>query len=176
MAIDVEFLGPFAAAALGGWTARVAARGWLREQQRPAGWVAARPGEMHWIGFVGSVSIVCLMAYVGLFIGSSRADAAFQMRILWLLVAAFSLGAGTCLWQMRQIMQTDARWRGTRISWQPAGGGRRLSRDLSEVAGMHRPWFGPVRIAFFDGAELRIDPYATRVPELWNRIVDVNQP
>lgn len=175
MALDLEFLAPFAAAAVGGWATRAGARRWLGEQARPPSWAVIRPSEMHWIGLVGAGAIVSLMAYVGLFIGSSRADAAFQMRVLWLLVAAFSAGACVYLWQMRQIVQTDARWRGTRLTWQPADGGPRLTRDLSEVAGMHRPWFGPVRIAFVDGAELRIDPYATKVPELWNRIVGVNE-
>lgn len=174
MAIDLEFLGPFAAAALGGWATRASATRWLGEQEHPAGWAVIRPSQMHWIGLVGAGAIVSLMAYVGLFIGSSRADAVFQMRMLWLLVAAFSVSAGVCLWQMRQIVRTDARWRGTRLTWQPVGGGPRLARDLAEVAGMHRPLFGPVRIAFIDGAELRIDPYAAKVPELWNRIVGVN--
>ena len=139
MAIDLEFPGPFAAAALGGWATRAFARRWLGEQEHPAGWAVIRPGQMHWIGLVGAGAIVSLMAYVGLFIGSSRADAVFQMRMPWLLVAAFSAGGGVCLWQMRQIVRTDARWRGTRLRWQPVGGGPRLARDLAEVAGMHRP-------------------------------------
>ena len=175
MAIDLEFLGPFAAAALGGLVTRSCARGWLGEQERSSGWAVIRPSGMHWIGLVGAGAIFSLMACVGLFIGSSRPDAEFQMRMLWLLVAAFSASAGVCLWQMRQIVRTDARWRGTRLSWQPDAAAARITRDLSEVAGMHRPWFGRVRIAFFDGTELRIDPYADKVPELWNRIVGVNE-
>jgi hypothetical protein len=175
MALDLTFFGPFAAAALGGWAMRKGARRWLGDQPRPPGWACIRPSAMHWTGLVGAAAIVCLMAYVGLFIGSARADAAFQMRMLWLLVAAFSASAGVCLWQMRQIVQTDARWRGSQVSWQPAGGGPRLVRSLTDVAAMHRPWFGRVRIVFADGAELQIDPYGETVPDLWNRIVGVNE-
>lgn len=175
MTINLEFLAPFAAAALGGWATRTSAQRWLGEQARPPGWAVLRPSEMHWIGLVGAGAIVSLMAYVGLFIGSSRADAAFQMRMLWLLVAAFSASAGVCLWQMRQIVQTDARWRGQQLSWRPGPDLPHVTRNLTDVAGMHRPWFGRVRIGFIDGAELRIDPYATKVPELWNHIVGVNE-
>lgn len=175
MAIDLQFFGPFAAAALGGWATRKAARRWLGEQQGQPGWAVIRPSQMHWIGLVGAGSIVGLMSYVGLCIGSARADADFQMRVLWLLVATFTVSAGVCLWQMRQIVATDARWRGEQLSWRPADQGPRLTRRMDEVAGMVRPWFGPVRIVFVDGAELRIDPYADKVPELWNRIVGVNE-
>ena len=175
MALDLEFLAPFASAAVTGWATRTLARRWLGEQASTPGWAVIRPSAMHWIGLVGAGGIVGMLAYVGLFIGSSRSDAVFQMRMLWLLVTGFTVSAGVCLWQMRQIVRTDARWRGSQVSWQPANGGARLVRSLTEVAAMHRPWFGPVRIAFSDGAELRIDPYADKVPELWNRIVGVNE-
>lgn len=176
MAIDLPFFGPFAAAALGGLATRQAARRWLGEPPRPPGWACIRPSAMHWGGLLGAAAIVCLMAYVGLFIGSARADAAFQMRVLWLLVATFTASAGVCLWQMRQIVQTDARWRGSQVRWQHAPGAPRLVRSLTDVAGMHRPWFGRVQIGFADGTVLRVDPYGTTVPDLWNRIIEVNEP
>jgi hypothetical protein len=175
MALDLQFFAPFASAVAGGWATRKATAIWLGPVDTPPGWTAIRPSSMHWFGLVGAGSIVSLMAYVGLFIGSARADAEFQMRMLWLLVVAFTGSAMVCLYQMRRIVRTAARWRGTQLSFLRTADGQRVTYPLSEVAGLHRPYFGHVQVHFNDGQLLLLDPYADKVPELWNRIVEVNE-
>ena len=176
MAIDAAFFAPFAAAAVSATATRVVARAWLGPVAQPAGWVVVKPGAMHWGGLVSGGGIVGLLVYIGLFVGSARSDAAFQMRVLWLLAAFFCVCMAGCLWQMRQLHRTAARFRGGQVSFCRSGDGTRITRNLADIAAMHRPWGGRARFVFTDGEELLLDPYADKVPELWNRIIDVNEP
>ncbi len=174
MALDAEFLAPFAAAAACALATRAGARAWLGPIEVPPGWAVIRPGAMHWGGLVGAGAIIGMLSYVGLFIGSSRADAAFQMQMLWLIVAGFAVCSIGCLWQMKQVHRSAARYRGSQVSFRRAADGARITRNLSDIAGMQRPWGGRLRLIFNDGEELRLDPYATKVPELWDRVVAVH--
>ena len=173
MALTLQFWGPILAGAAGAAGTYGLARLGIKALPDRRGWRQVRPSAMHWFGLVGAGCLVCLMVYVGLFIGSARPDAEFQMRMLWLLVGGFSLSAAVCLWQMRAINAANVSRRGSQIAVAWPDGARQL-RNMAQVAGMHRPWFGSVRIAFEDGAEIRLDPHATGVPELWNRIVEAN--
>ena len=58
-----------------------------------AGWMLVRPGGMHWFSFYGSAALFALIAWVWIFVGSARQDAAFQMRIAFWLSFAFGIGA-----------------------------------------------------------------------------------
>jgi hypothetical protein len=107
-------------------------------------------------------------------VGSARADAETQMTWLNLLIAGFATGIGVTVLQIRQLLRTAARWRGSQLHWRDEAGHEQV-RALDRVAGMHRPLFGRLAIAFEDGAVLRIDPYANGVHELWNRIVAIDE-
>lgn len=173
MALSLDFWGPILAGAAGATATWQVARISLRAPAPRPGWRQVAPSAMHWLGLVGAGGIVCLMAWVGLFIGSARADAEFQMRMLWLLVGGFSLSAMVCAWQMRAILRAGVSWRGSQITFAGPTGAP-LTRNMAQVIGMRRPWFGSVRIAFDDGNEIRLDPHATNVPELWDRILEAN--
>lgn len=174
MALDLQFLAPFAAAGAGALATRLAVRGWIGPIDTVAGWAVVRPSVMHWGGVVGAGGIIGMLAYVGLFIGSARTDAEFQMRMLWLIVAGFTINAAVCIWQMRQIAAAAVRWRGSQLSFCRKADGARITQAMTDVIAMHRPPFGAVRIRFADGNVLKLDPYADKVPDLWNRIVEVN--
>ena len=174
MALDLDFFAPFAAAGAGALVTRLAVRRAIGPIESPVGWSSIRPSDMHWWGVVGAGGIICLMGYVGVFIGSARADAEFQMRMLWLIVAGFAVSAAVCIWQMRQIASAAVRWRGTQVSFRRQPDGTPVVQDMIDVAEMSRPMFGAVRVRFADGTLLKLDPYADKVPDLWNRIVEVN--
>jgi hypothetical protein len=174
MALDAEFLAPFAAAAACALVTRAAARAWLGPVETPRGWAVIRPGGMHWGGLLGAGAIIGMLSYVGLFIGSSRADAAFQMQMLWLIVTGFAVCSIGCLWQMKQVHRTAARYRGSQVSFRRAVDGERITRNLADIAAMQRPRGGRIRMIFKDGEELRLDPYAEKVPDLWDRVIAVN--
>lgn len=157
--------------ALGVWAL---SRYTLRAKPDQRGWRGLKPGAMHWTGLVLSAGLVTLFLYVRLFVGSSRGDAGSQMTMLSLLIAGFSLGLVVTACQMRQMVRTDARWRGSKVKWRDAAGVEQV-RSLDQVAGMRRFAFGRIAITFEDGAVLRIDPYATAAAELCDRIIAIDQ-
>lgn len=137
------------------------------------GWRSIRPSAMHWVGVVLGGGLTALLLYVRLFVGSARADAEHQMRILTLLIVAFAFCTLVSVVQFRRVVRSGVQWRGTAMVFRDRAG-RSVTRLMTEVAGMDRRWTGTVRIAFEDGSELKLDQYARGVPELWERIVEVN--
>lgn len=174
MILSLQFWGPIMAGAIGAaGTALIGRLGFSAGQSR-SGWRLIKPSSMHWGGLIGASGFIALLAYVGLFVGSARADAAFQMRMLWLIVAGFLVSAATCLWQMRRIQHQHVEWRGSQIAF-TAANGRRHTRSMEDVVLMRRPYFGLVQIVFGDGLVLKLDPFAQGTPELWNRIVEADE-
>jgi ABC-type Fe3+ transport system permease subunit len=147
--------------------ARLAARPAMPDRH---GWRHVRAGPMHWTGCVLAGGLVGLMGYVGLFVGSSRPDAAFQMQVLNGLLLAFTLGCGACLWQMHRIGRAAVSFRGRQIAYCDKRGTRAVRR-FDEVAEMRNTLLSGVIVRFEDGATVRLDPHATGTADLCERIM-----
>lgn len=87
----------------------------LAKQIVAPGWRALRPGFGHWFAALGSSAFSTLVAWVYIFVGSARRDAAFQMKVAFLLSVAFGLCAVYSGWRIRAIKRENIRWRGSRI-------------------------------------------------------------
>lgn len=123
------------------------------------GWHTLRPGFGHWFAAVGSAAFSTLTAWVYLFVGSARRDAAFQMRIAFLLSIAFGLCAIYCAWRIRAIKRENVRWRGTRIV-RTVRDGQEQSIDNGRAFGWRRTFSGWYVLGFADGSVQYVDPYA----------------
>ncbi|NLR71178.1 hypothetical protein HGI47_09865 [Novosphingobium sp. ERN07] len=173
MAFDtLNFWGPI----LSGAAATVAAAGIGRlcvpRQKQRVGWGQLRPGPMHWTALLLATGLAGLMAYVGLFIGSARADAADQMKVLWWMVGAFAVGAAICLWQMWRIGRAETMWRGGIMQFR-SNGGATVQRPIASITRLKRSMGGMFVVTFDDGTELRFDPYARGADALLQRIADI---
>lgn len=127
------------------------------------GWRALRPSTMHWVSLVLSGGITGLLLYIYFFVGSARADAATQMKILGGLVVAF--GACTVI-SFATCFVAKVRWNGERIeSWL----GPRLRRAIAwrDLAGAEfREPSGPIVLYAQTGEKLSIDPNCNGAEEL----------
>jgi hypothetical protein len=130
----------------------------LTRQVVPAKWRALRPGFGHWFAAAGSAAFSTLMAWVYLFVGSSRRDAPFQMRIAFLLSVAFGLGAIYSAWRIRAIKRENIRWLGTRIV-RTGRDGQEQTVDNGRAFGWRRTFSGLCVLGFSDGSILYLDPY-----------------
>lgn len=124
------------------------------------GWRNIRPGGTYAFGIGLGAALTLGMAYVWLFVGSSRADGAEQMRILFWLIIAFGIGTLITLFQYGQARRTGIRWRGDVLNWRGRGGAEQSAR-LSEVVALRKAFMGPIYIVLADGSEIRVDPFAT---------------
>lgn len=165
-----DFWGPILAGACGALAAAGTGHIALPPTIKRNGWGLVRPGAMHWAGLVLSAGLACLMIWVGLFTGSHRADAADQMRILWGLVTAFTVGAVFCLFQMRRLAQARLEWRGNVLRWHGREG-RQMERSMSSVVALEQRW-GWILVRFADGLTLRLDPHARGSEALCRRIAE----
>lgn len=173
MAFDtLNFWGPILSGAAVAAASAGIGRLVVLRQKRRAGWVQLRPGPLHWTGLVLATGLAGLMSYVGLFIGSARADAAQQMQVLWWLVAAFAIGAVVCLYQMWQIGASETLWRGGTVRFRGKTGAQ-LDRPIASIMSLNRSMGGWFVARFADGTELRIDPYARGADALLQRIADI---
>lgn len=132
------------------------------------GWRSLKPSAMHWVGFGLSAGLSLFMAYIYLFVGSSRPDGPQQMRILFWLIVAFALGsliASVCMFMIRR---SAVRWRGWTLAFTGQHGPE--SRQLTDITSLRMTPLGRVLVQFKDGATLAIDPYASGAAELIERI------
>ena len=129
-----------------------------------AGWRSIKPSSMHWTGVTLGTGLVLLMAYVRLFVGSSRPDAESQMNILSCLIVAFALGTIAVALSMAAIRRQGLRWRGSRLVFHR--GGREHEADLDAVTGLRTNALGQAMLSFGDGTTLRLDPYARGAAQL----------
>lgn len=128
------------------------------------GWRHLKPGAMHWtaIGLGGGLSI--LMAYVRVFVGSSRADGETQMTILTGLAIVFGLLTLATAISVHALLRRAVRWRGTTLAFTGKAGVEK--RAFNEIGHVNANAAGQVVLTFMDGTFLRIDPYATGASEL----------
>jgi hypothetical protein len=129
-----------------------------------AGWRRIAPSAMHWIAIVLGAALVLFMAYIRLFVGSTRSDAATQMTILTWLIVAFAMGTIVTAFSILAIQRRAVRWRGSRIVWFERG--QEHQADLAELTGFGRTWLGYQEMRFADGTVLRIDRHARGARQL----------
>lgn len=131
-------------------------------------WRALRPGPGHWFAALGSTAISALVAWVYIFVGSVRRDAAFQMQVAFYLSVAFGLCAIYSAWRVRAIKRENIRWRGTRIILS-----QRDDHDRMQDGGSAVAWWktlsGLYAMRFADGSTLYIDPFTKGSDEFAGR-------
>lgn len=138
------------------------------------GWIYLKPSAMHWAAAALGTLLCLFMAYIRLFVGSSRADAETQMTILTWLIVAFGAGSIATAVSMHALRRRAVHWRGTRISFSGPSGLEQ--RDFGDVVGVRSNIWGQVVLTFMDGRFLRIDPYATGAENLLERIMKSQSP
>lgn len=140
------------------WFGCLSAR--LARQAVPPGWHALRPGLGHWFAALASAAFSTLVAWVYIFVGSARRDAAFQMRVAFFLSVAFGLCAIYAAWHIRAIKHDNIRWRGMRIVRSQRDGPDQ-THDGGSAVSWWRTWSGLFALRFVDGATLYVDPFTT---------------
>ncbi len=140
-----------------------------------AGWMQVRPGGMHWFSFYGSAAIFALIAWVWIFVGSARSDAAFQMRIAFWLSFTFGIGAVYSGLLIRKLRTTALRMRGRQIAY-VGGDGREMSQSVDNFTAFRRRWRGDYQLLFNDGTVIALDPYAKNSDEFMGRLFDAPLP
>ncbi|MEM8696344.1 MAG: hypothetical protein AAGE05_10025 [Pseudomonadota bacterium] len=139
-----------------------------RARPGPRGWRQLRPSAMHWTGMGLGGALLGLFAYVRLFVGSTRADAATQMTILTGLILAFGLMTMATALSIHQIRRRSVSWRGDVIRFRGPGGPE--ERRTGDVRHIGRSMLGHIVLTFDDNVRLRIDAYATGAAELIERV------
>lgn len=129
------------------------------------GWRQIRPGAMHWTGLILCGGLALFMAYIWLFVGSSRPDGAQQMRILFWLTLFFAVGSVLMGWAILQIRSSGIEWRGSVIAFRDSRGSR-TKYGFDEVASVRKDWLGRAVIGFADGRMTKLDLYATGADQL----------
>ena len=135
------------------------------------GWRSLRPGAMYAVAILGGAMLTLFMAYIWLFVGSDRPDRESQMTILFWLIMAFGGGTLITIFQYGQARRSMMRWRGNALHWRGKGG-TEYNRHLSDAIGLRKGLLGPFYIVFGDGAEARIDPYASNALLLIQNVAD----
>lgn len=133
------------------------------------GWRSVSPGFGYWTAAVLCLALAVLIGWVWGFVGSTRQDADFQMRIAWWLSLLFGLGAVFAGWRIVSLHRLDLRWRGEVLRW--SGSGDVPMRSLEQ---MRSNMFGFCRARFQGGHTLLIDFAAARASQLVEKLEDVN--
>ncbi len=131
------------------------------------GWRRLRPSGMHWTALVLSAGLTALMLYVWLFVGSSRADAATQMKVLLGLIIA---GSAAALYMLVVCFLVHVRWDGQRIErWLgPSLRGSIRWGDIARVE--YCPPAGPLVVHGKDGRCISIDAGMNGADELLKQL------
>lgn len=132
------------------------------------GWHNVRPGAMHWTALVLGAGLLALMVYVRLFVGSTRADAAFQMQVLSLMIACLGVMWAMTAWQVATILRSRLHWRDDALAREGPGGALEV-HAMADVVSVRPSWTGTVIITLADGTALKLDQYATTVAALCER-------
>jgi hypothetical protein len=131
------------------------------------GWHYLTPGVMEWVGLVLGAGLSLLFVYIYFFVGSARADAAFQMTVLkWLIIVFSSLTALVGFWSFAM----STRWNDERIErfvpFRPLH--TILLRDIVSVS--HESWSDCLLIEDAGGKRLRVSPYQHGAESLVRKI------
>jgi hypothetical protein len=139
------------------------------------GWMQVRPGGMHWFSFYGSAALFALIAWVWIFVGSARSDAAFQMRIAFWLSFTFGIGAVYAGMLIRKLRKMALRMRGRQIAF-VGSDGREAGQSIDNFTAFRRRWRGDFQLLFNDGTVITLDPYAKNSDEFMGRLFDESLP
>jgi hypothetical protein len=164
---------PFAAALAGALVSGLLVRAAARAAADRNGWRHIRPGAWLWSAVILSAALLCGMLYARLVIGPTRADLAFQMQILSVMIAATGFGLLTCLWQARAILRARVQWRDGEIA-RVTPSGELLVHPLTKITHRSRDWNGTIRLRFSDGSAMKLDRSASGAAELWQRLAHVS--
>ena len=128
------------------------------------GWRSVKVGVMHHVGLWLGGGLWLLFAYVRLFVGSDRADAATQMMWLNLLIAAFGIMWLGTAYSVLRTRANALRWRGQRLRFR--SGGVAQERTFDDVLVVRRSALGWTRIVFDEGLVVKVDPHAQGAEQL----------
>jgi hypothetical protein len=132
------------------------------------GWRYLTPGPVTWIGMALNFSFAALLSYIYLFVGSARADAAFQLTVLLILAVVFNLIAifiayttiaEEVSWNDLCVRRRTLVFEMRMITW------HQLARLGSEPSGY---WW----ITAYDGPKIRFSPYNNGFSELLAKIIE----
>jgi len=137
--------------------------------QKP-GWTMIMPAPLHWAAILLCTALFFFIGYMWLFVGSSRADGAAQMRIAFWLCAIFGTGGVIASFQTLRIMQKSLGFRGGDIAFRTAGRARQI--QMADAISGERRWGGEIRFRFGDGTVLDVDPYARNADRLIERMAE----
>lgn len=171
----VTFVGLAPLMLIAGAIAAVTAAVFATRTSSPPGWMLVAPGAMHWFGLFGGAALFLLIAWVWTFVGSSRADAAFQIRIAYGLALIFGVGAVWSGWHIRQLRQQGLRIRGEHIAFTDTSGAVRTV-EITQFDAFRRRWRGDYQLRFVDGTMVALDPYAKNGEEFMRRLLDALDP
>ena len=132
------------------------------------GWRSITPSAMHWTGLWLGAALTGFMAYIYLFVGSTRPEGPHQMKVLFWLIVAFGLGTVISSISIWLVRRGAVRWRGSTITFADRTGNE--TQHLMDVVRLGGTPFGRVIVAFRDGTTLRLDPYASGAAELIEKI------
>lgn len=136
-----------------------------------SGWMLVRPGWMHWFSFYGSAALFALIAWVWIFVGSARSDAAFQMRIAFWLSFIFGISAVYSGLLIRKLRKMALRMQGRQIAYFDSDG-REAGQSIDNFTAFRRRWRGDYQLLFNDGTVITLDPYANNSDEFMGRLFD----
>lgn len=118
-------------------------------------WRLVLPGGLTHFGVIIGTALTVLTAWVLLFVGSRRADAEEQLRILGWLNVGFAVSTLLISWHMWRIRRLALRWRDDRLVW------RNGERRFGDIVAVEHHLLNGVTLRFDDGERLLIDESAT---------------
>lgn len=131
------------------------------------GWRRLSPSAMNWAGLVLSFGLTGFMLYIWLFVGSSRPDGAFQMKVLLGLIVA---GTASTLYMLAECFLVCVRWNGERIE-RRLGPWLHSSIAWDDIAGVESfPPDAPLVLKAKDGSRLYVDAGLSLPEELVQRL------
>ena len=134
------------------------------------GWRAVAPGAGYWAALLLCLALSAFIGWIWAFIGSSRGDAATQMRIAWWLAFLFGCGAAFAGLRILRLYRQSLRWRGQVMAWNGSGG----PVAMGSLASLKTNRLGFAQARFNDGQSLSIALAAAGAAELVDQIADVN--
>lgn len=140
--------------------ALIAARVSMTARAAHVGWNVIAPGPSHWFGFLGCAAFALLTAWVWLYVGSARRDAAQQMVICFWLSAGMGLFALIGGANIVAIRRQGLRWRDGLLAYEGADGMLR-TLAMADFDAIRRTWAGAYELRFADGTVVAVDPLAS---------------
>ncbi len=134
-----------------------------------AGWRRVTPGVGYWTAALLCLTLAAGIGWVWGVVGSTRPDAAFQMRIAWWLSFLFGWGAAFAGWRIVGLHRLDLRWRGETLRWSGSG-----DVPMRSLQSLRRNGLG-FAVARFPGRHvLTVDLAAAQADQLIEKLEDAN--